>query len=74
MIAEIASVEAKGSLVVDSRGANEGNGYQGSGANPWHLDAQTESILFVTDIGNKPARVIGKVVANGVPASWASSP
>ena len=38
----------------------------GSGANPWHLDDQTESILFLTDMGDKPARMGFVVTVDGV--------
>jgi hypothetical protein len=44
-------------LVVDARTMNEGDGWSGSGANPWHLDKQTESILFLTNESDKPARI-----------------
>lgn len=49
MIAQAASVDARQDLVVDTPTENEGDGWAGSGANPWHLDANTESILFLTD-------------------------
>lgn len=43
--------------MIDSRLANEGDGWAGSGGHPWHLDNETESILFLTDMGDKPARI-----------------
>jgi hypothetical protein len=49
----------------DNRLANEGNGWAGSGANPWHLDNDTESYAFLTNMGEKPARIGFKVWANG---------
>jgi hypothetical protein len=52
--------------VVDSHVQNEGNGWAGSGANPWHLDEDTESILFLTNESDQPARIAAKVAANGV--------
>jgi hypothetical protein len=52
--------------VVDSHVQNEGNGWAGSGANPWRLDEDTESILFLTNESDKPARIPAKVVANSV--------
>jgi len=51
--------------VVDSHVQNEGNGWAGSGANPWHLDADTESYAFLANLGDKPARIGFKVWANG---------
>ncbi len=56
-IAEVASVEAKGDLVVDGRMANEGNVWTASGANPWHLDSNTESIEFLTNDSNQICRI-----------------
>ena len=56
-LAEVASIEAKGDLVVDGRLANEGNGWAGSGAHPWHLDSKTESILFLTNESDQNCRI-----------------
>ncbi len=66
MEAEVSSVEEKGSLVVDALAQNEGNSWAGSGANPWHLDSNTESILFLTDMSDKPAPIGFSITANGV--------
>ncbi len=44
-------------LVVDARTMNEGDGWAGSGANPWHLDKNTESILFLSDEGTMPVQI-----------------
>ncbi|MGH9433391.1 MAG: hypothetical protein ACRD3T_17810 [Terriglobia bacterium] len=66
MEAEVTSVEEKGSLVVDARVENKGNTWAGSGANPWHLDSNTESMLFLTDMSDKPAPIGFSVTANGV--------
>ena len=55
-----------GDLVVDSRLANEGDSWAGSGANPWHLDKDTESVLFLTNMGEKECRIGFQVQANGV--------
>jgi hypothetical protein len=63
--AEVSSVESQGNLVVDSHVMNEGNPWAGSGANPWHLDQDTESILFLTNESGRPARVGFKITANG---------
>jgi hypothetical protein len=64
--AQVTSVEAKSNLIVDSHVQNEGNGWAGSGANPWHLDENTESILFLTDESDQPARMGFSVTANSV--------
>jgi len=55
--AQVTSVESRRNLVVDSRVENEGNGWAGSGANPWHLDDDTESILFLSNESDTPARI-----------------
>ncbi len=65
-IAEVSSVDQKQDLVVDSRLANDGDGWAGSGAHPWHLDDETESVLFLTDESDLPARIGFQVQANGV--------
>jgi hypothetical protein len=62
----VSSVESRGNLVVDSHVQNEGNGWAGSGGHPWHLDGDTESILFLTNESDKPARIGFKVSANSV--------
>jgi hypothetical protein len=64
-IAEVSSVESKGDLVIDSRLANEGDGWAGSGGHPWHLDEETESVMFLTNMGERPARIGFDVVAGG---------
>ncbi|MGA9055933.1 MAG: hypothetical protein WB763_05415 [Terriglobia bacterium] len=51
---------------MDSHVQNEGNGWAGSDANPWHLDDDTESILFLTNESDQPARLGFKVSAHGV--------
>lgn len=66
MIAQVSSVDASQDLVVDAPMANEGDGWAGSGANPWHLDASTESILFLSDESDKPARIGFSVTGDGV--------
>ncbi len=66
MEAEVSSVEVHSNLVVDARVENEGNGWAGSGANPWHLDSNTESILFLTNESGKPARIGLSVAAGGI--------
>jgi len=66
VIAEVSSVEAKSDMVIDAFVANEGNGWAGSGANPWHLDDESESFLFLTDEGDKPARIAFTVTSGGV--------
>jgi hypothetical protein len=64
--AQVTSVESNSNLIVDSHVQNEGNGWAGSGANPWHLDENTESILFLTNESDKRARIGFSVTANGV--------
>jgi len=66
VIGEVSSIEAKGDLVIDSRLANEGDGWAGSGANPWHLDEQTESILFLTNMGGNDCEIGFHLQADGV--------
>ncbi|MGH9454147.1 MAG: hypothetical protein ACRD2O_09290, partial [Terriglobia bacterium] len=66
MVAELASVDQRQDLVIDSKLENEGWGWSGSGANPWHLDSQTESILFLTNESSQPARIGFTVTACNV--------
>ena len=66
MEAEVSSVEARSDLVVDTRVENEGNGLAESGANPWHLDQNTESILFLTNESSQPARIGFQVTTQGI--------
>jgi hypothetical protein len=65
--AEVASVEAKGDLVIDGRLANEGDGWAGSGGNPWHVDDETDSILFLTNMSGQSCRVGVRVDVQGQP-------
>jgi hypothetical protein len=65
-IAQVSSVDVRREMVIDAPIANEGDGWHGSGANPWHLDKETESILFLTDEGDKPARIGFSVTAGDV--------
>ncbi len=48
------------------RPGGEGDGWSGSGANPWHLDATTDSVLFLTNESNQPARVGLSITAENV--------
>ncbi len=66
VIGEVSSIETKGDLVIDSRLANERDGWVGSGAHPWHLDEETESILFLTNMSEKSARIGFDMVAGGI--------
>jgi hypothetical protein len=66
MVAEVASVDQRQDLVIDSKLMNEGWGWSGSGANPWHLDKQTESVLFLTNESGQTARIGFKVTASNV--------
>ncbi|MGH7971171.1 MAG: hypothetical protein ACREIC_20815, partial [Limisphaerales bacterium] len=65
VVAQVSSVDGRQDLVVDARTANELDGWAGSGANPWHVDSQTDSILFLTDEGDKPARIGLSITAGG---------
>jgi hypothetical protein len=65
MIAEVSSVDQRQDLVMDAMVENESNGWAGSGANPWHLDNDTESFLFLTDMGEQPVRIGFQVGAMG---------
>jgi hypothetical protein len=65
-MAEVSSIETRGDLVIDSRVANEGDGWVGSGASPWHLDEETESILFLTNLGEEECPIGFRMQANGV--------
>ena len=51
--------------MVDRHLQNEANGWVGSGGNPWHLDKDTESYEFLTNMGDKPVRIGFKVWADG---------
>ena len=62
----VSSVEQKSDMVIDSRLANEGDGWAGSGAHPWHLDGETDSVLFLTNMGDKDAPIGFQMQANGV--------
>src|SRR5208283_5302876 len=68
--AEVPSVESAGNMVVDSIVQNEGNGWAGSGANPWHLDPDTESIVFLTNASDQPAHIGFSVTASGSPTYY----
>jgi hypothetical protein len=63
--AQVTSVESKSNLIVDGHVQNEGNGWAGSGGNPWHLDNDTESYAFLANMGDKPARIGYRVWADG---------
>lgn len=65
-IADVSSVEKYRNLIVDAKAENEGNGWAGSGANPWHLDKNTDSVLFLTNMGNKPCPIGFDMTADGV--------
>jgi len=66
VIAQVSSVDEHQGLVVDARTMNEGDGWAGSGSNPWRLDSATDSILFLTDESDSPARIGLDVTAGGV--------
>jgi len=64
-IGEVSSIEEKGDLVIDSRLGNERDGWAGSGAHPWHLDDRTESVLFLTNMGDKDCPIGVHIQAEG---------
>lgn len=66
LIADTSSVEAVSNMVVDAKAENEGNGWAGSGANPWHLDRNTDSVLFLTNMADKAARIGFEITANDI--------
>lgn len=66
MQAQVSSVEEHNNLIVDATPQNEGDGWAGSGANPWHIDQNTESVLFLTNMGDKPSRIAFEITANNV--------
>lgn len=66
LMAEVSSIEAKGDLVIDSPVANEGDGWAGSGANPWRLDDETESVMFLTNMADRSVDIGFQVQAGGV--------
>jgi hypothetical protein len=66
LVAELASIEQEKDLVVDSKLQDEGWGWAGSGANPWHLDDETESVLFLTNMSDERAPIGFEVTANNV--------
>ena len=45
---------------------NTGNNFAGSGAHAWHLDNQTESVLYLSNLGNQECPIGMRVQANGV--------
>ena len=49
--AQVLSVESEGNLVVDSHVQNEGNGWAGSGAHPWHLDDDNAFTRYLKEEG-----------------------
>jgi len=62
-VAEISSVAHNQDLVVDSKLGDPTDRLSGSGINPWHLDDQTESVLFLANEGDAPARVAFQIQA-----------
>ncbi|MGH9430837.1 MAG: Ig-like domain-containing protein [Terriglobia bacterium] len=66
MVAELASVDQRQNLVIDSKLINEGWRFSGSGANPWHLDNQTQSFLFLTNESSQTVPIGFVVTANSV--------
>jgi len=65
VVAGLSSVEERSDFVVDSRVVNE-RVIKRSGANPWHLDTETESVLFLTSTSEKEVGVALQIDAGGV--------
>ena len=65
-VVEVSSVDQNQNLVVDSKLGDPNDSMTGSGMNPWHLGDHTEAVLFLTDAGDKPARIGFQIQANGV--------
>lgn len=65
-IVEVASVEQNQNLVVDSKMRDPADPMTGSGINPWHIDDETEAVLFLTNAGGAPARIGFQIQAGGV--------
>lgn len=65
-VVEVSSVEQNQNLVVDSKLGDPNDPMTASGINPWHLDDHTEAVLFLTDAGDKPARIGFQIQAKGV--------
>ncbi|MBZ5555214.1 MAG: hypothetical protein LAO21_21085 [Acidobacteriia bacterium] len=63
---EIVSTEQNGRATFSFFLTNEGDGYAMSGTSSWHLDAKTESILFLTNMGEDDSRIGFTVKANGL--------
>jgi hypothetical protein len=66
VVGEVFSIEQNGALMAGGALVNEGDGRAGGGAASWHVDASTQSILFLTNMGERDARIGFKVQAQGV--------
>lgn len=64
-IAQVSSIEQNEDFVIDSRVQNE-RSMMASGANPWHLDDETESILFFSNMSEQEVPVGFQVYAQGI--------
>ena len=67
VIAEVASIDQRGEVAVSGYAENAGNNFAGSGAHAWHLDSQTESILYLSNLGEQECPIGMRVQAKGVP-------
>lgn len=43
-----------------------GDGWAGSGGHPWHLDDETESIFFLTNMSEREACIGFQIQAGGI--------
>ncbi len=65
-IVEVSSLDQNQNLVVDSKLRDPADRMTKSGINPWHLDDETEAVLFLTNAGESPARIGFQIQAEGV--------
>jgi len=65
-IAEVASVEIGGDMVISSHVVSEDDPWAGSGSYLWQLGEGRESVLFLTNIGDREVAIGFRVQAEGV--------
>jgi hypothetical protein len=66
MMAKVLSDDTENSELDDVRVANEGNGYAGSLASYWEIGDDTDTVVFLTNMGDKDCRVGFRVETGGV--------
>jgi hypothetical protein len=66
-LVQVTDVEEGEDLIIDGHAANERDMMAvDSGGNPWHLDDHTESVLFLTNMGDTVAKISLKVQTQGI--------